>query len=550
MRPRKKTSEKGALELVEESVHLLRLSPLEVLGCYYIGTIPFALGFLFFWADMSQSAFAAQHCGRAAFVLVLLFVWMKTWQAIFGAQLANQIAGRASSKWSIRKFFSVATKQLFFQPSGLFALPFALLIAFPFGWVFAFYQNLSALGGGDSKSLFKTAAQQSALFPRQNHVALLILGAFGLFVWFNFMTLLAFLPGLIKILFGIETSFTRGGSHTLLNTTFLSASMMLTYLCVDPLVKTFYALRCFYGRALTSGEDLKVELKRHSSAAVLAAVALTFFCLASPVNLAAQERNQPAPSNPNSTTAVVPERLDAAIERVLNRPEFTWRQPREKNQTPDSNRSWLMLFLDSVGETVMGWLRSLRDVLRNVIEWLGKYFLRKNSTPASSSNSEAWMTSLRFLVFILIALIASALAILFMRMWKRRHRDEGVVAQAIAAPPDLADENLSANELPEDGWLKLARELMDKGDLRLALRALYLASLAHLAERQFVSIARFKSNREYEQELRRRTRALPELQNAFGQNVTAFDRAWYGMHEVNREILQGFESNLERIRAC
>ena len=116
MRPRKKTSEKGALELVEESVHLLRLSPLEVLGCYYIGTIPFALGFLFFWADMSQSAFAAQHCGRAAFVLVLLFVWMKTWQAIFGAQLANQIAGRASSKWSIRKFFSVATKQLFFQP--------------------------------------------------------------------------------------------------------------------------------------------------------------------------------------------------------------------------------------------------------------------------------------------------------------------------------------------------------------------------------------------------------------------------------------------------
>ena len=209
-----------------------------------------------------------------------------------------------------------------------------------------------------------------------------------------------------------------------------------------------------------------------------------------------------------------------------------------------------MLFLDSVGETVMGWLRSLRDVLRNVVEWLGKYFLRKNSAPTSSSNSEAWMTSLRFLVFILIALIASALAILFMRMWKRRHRDEGVVAQAIAAPPDLADENLSANELPEDGWLKLARELMDKGDLRLALRALYLASLAHLAERQFVSIARFKSNREYEQELRRRTRALPELQNAFGQNVTAFDRAWYGMHEVNREILQGFESNLERIRAC
>ena len=38
----------------------------------------------------------------------------------------------------------------------------------------------------------------------------------------------------------------------------------LTYLCVDPILKAAYALRCFYGRSLQSGEDLKAELKQQS----------------------------------------------------------------------------------------------------------------------------------------------------------------------------------------------------------------------------------------------------------------------------------------------
>jgi hypothetical protein len=114
----------------------------------------------------------------------------------------------------------------------------------------------------------------------------------------------------------------------------------------------------------------------------------------------------------------------------------------------------------------------------------------------------------------------------------------------------LNDENVVADQLPEDGWLKLARELMERGDLRLALRALYLASLAHLAQREFISVAKFKSNRDYEVELRRRTRALPDLQGAFAENVGIFDRVWYGLHEVSRDVLEHFQANLERIKAC
>ena len=114
--------------------------------------------------------------------------------------------------------------------------------------------------------------------------------------------------------------------------------------------------------------------------------------------------------------------------------------------------------------------------------------------------------------------------------------------------PDLTDENVAADQLPEDGWTTLGRELLARGEFRLALRAFYLASLAHLAERNLVSLARFKSNRDYERELQRRAHAFPDLQTVFGEIVSAFDRVWYGRHEVTVELVAQFAANVERIK--
>jgi hypothetical protein len=57
-------------------------------------------------------------------------------------------------------------------------------------------------------------------------------------------------------------------------------------------------------------------------------------------------------------------------------------------------------------------------------------------------------------------------------------------------------------------WTRLGREFRQRGELRLALRAFYLASLSHLAAKGLVTVARFKSNRDYERELRRRGHAF------------------------------------------
>jgi len=80
------------------------------------------------------------------------------------------------------------------------------------------------------------------------------------------------------------------------------------------------------------------------------------------------------------------------------------------------------------------------------------------------------------------------------------------------------------------------------------MRAFYLASLAHLAQRNLISIDRFKSNREYERELRRRAHSFPDLLSVFDDNLSIFERIWYGLHEVNGDIVNQFATNIDRIK--
>src|SRR5213075_2221734 len=107
-----------------------------------------------------------------------------------------------------------------------------------------------------------------------------------------------------------------------------------------------------------------------------------------------------------------------------------------------------------------------------------------------------------------------------------------VMAEALPVTPDVADESVGAERMPQDGWVRLGRELLSRGDLRLALRAFYLATLAHLAERSLIALARFKSNHDYEQELARRGHALQALVRLFSENLGVFERVWYGQHAV------------------
>jgi hypothetical protein len=533
----------GALTLAEEAVHMLRRQGRAALAEYYLGSLPFVLGLLYFWADMSRSSFARWYCAPAAAGVALLFMWMKLWQVRFCRRLWMRLQGTPAEAWPLRRNVITAARQAAIQATGFVALPAAALAALPLGWTYTFYQNVSVLDDSEGQDLMgvcKAAVRQAALWPGQNHVLLLIFSVFGLFVFGNLGIVLFVTPHLINTLLGVETIFTLSGFHAL-NTTFLAVVSALTYLCVDPIIKAAYVLRCFYGISRHTGDDLRAVLKPYLRVTAIALVLWLGTCVSA---MAQDNTVQPGTSD---TQELVRE-LDASIERVLQRPEFAWRLPRERTAERPEEESWVARFL----EWVASGLRAVGRVLGRWIEAFVKWLLELLPRPESDKpiDRSSLLGTVRLIFYVLGAVLTALVLTLALRWWHRRQaRKAPAVASPAVASVDLNDENVTADELPTERWLALAAELIRQQDFRSALRALYLAVLALLADHDRLAIARYKSNRDYFRELARRAHAEPELIQLFGRCITAFERTWYGMHTVGRPQVDRFAGYQERMAA-
>jgi hypothetical protein len=353
------------------------------------------------------------------------------------------------------------------------------------------------------------------------------------------------------MLFDVESVFTHGES--MVNSTFFAAVFGLTYLCVDPIVKTIYTLRCFYGEAVESGEDLKVELRGFASTTKGAMVCLLVLgALAGPLPETAKAAETPqleaaTPLKRAVTPASIsgPE-LDRAIQQVMQQRKYTWRMPREKITEPKEAQEGIVgRFLRRVANLLKEWLNAFGHWLDG---WLRRLFFRNRPSQPGSSGYN-WILAQELLLGAMVVVVLVGLGFLLYRVWRDRQPAVAAIAgEPIQPAPDLTDETLGADQLPEDSWTRLGRELLARGELRLALRAFYLASLAHLAGRNLIGLAKFKSNRDYENELRRRGHVFPDLLSLFAENVSVFDRAWYGLHEVTADAISRFEANVESIR--
>jgi hypothetical protein len=606
--PKPPTSVPGpvsALDVIEEAIFLLRAHP-SLLVPYLTGSLPFVLALLYFWADMLRSPFAARHVAQASLGVTLLFFWMKSWQTVFVQQALARARHLPPPRWSAGRIWRMTITQIMIQGWGCALLPLSLAMVFPFAWAYAYYQNVCVYGHGDEPRARKRAWQQARLWPKQNLVmtwllspwlliaatALIIIGAplirtlenpiwwglllvllvaltiplnpIGMVIAVNLAAAILMLPWLAQTLFGIESVFTLSGAAGI-NTTLAAMVCALTYLCLDPVAKTAYALRCFYGESLRTGEDLRAALRliRQPAAMVLicGAICGAVVCGVGPLASSpacAQEvlEERPLPPEASLPPASVAE-LDAALKRVLNRAEYSWRMPRETvTAAPLEPRDlppalqWIADGLEGLGETLRNWGRALNRWRNDFRDWWRERFRPPSPSRPGRRTRGEWMLGVQALAFVLLAAIASVLAVLLWRFFTQR-RTTAAVAAAVAAPPDRPDvarDDVDAAALPEDGWLAMARELLAQGQTRLALRAMYLATLACLAERELITIARFKSDRDYAGELNRRAHAHPDLPPIFADNMLAFQRAWYGLHPVDQAAIDHFAANYRQLK--
>jgi hypothetical protein len=527
-----------ASDLLEEAVRLLRRAPASTLLLHAMGSVPCMVGALYFFADMSRSAFAAGRLFESSLVLAALYVWMKSWHAVFAAHLRALLVGAEPPRWTAGRVWRLVAVQAALQPAGLVLRPAALALTLPYLWAAVFFHNVTVLGDGTAglREVCRRAWQQATLWPWQLLLLTKQLLIFGFFVWLNVAIAFVALPLLLKMLLGIETVFTR---HTagLLNLISLAATLAGTYLCIDPIRKAVTALRCFHGDSLRTGDDLEVQFRTVTRPVARAAmlVAAAWLAIAAPAG-----RAQPA-------APVVAAELDRSIDEVLARREFAWRAPREALEIPEAGKTWWQRWRESFHATTERWMWSIGRALRRMFDRIDDW-LSGGSSSGDERGLLTWLGAVRYLVYALLAVAVVSLVVQIVRA-RRRAAARGT-AQPVAAQPDLRREDVTADQLPEDGWLQMARELMDRGELRLALRASYLAALAHLGQREFIRLARHKSNRDYDRELRRRARTQPEVIASFDRSRETYERSWYGEHEVTRETLGDFARHVERIRAC
>lgn len=557
-----KTAERNraprAIDLIEEAVHLLRAHP-GALGLYYAGAAPFACGVVFFWAYVSWFVPADGAVAFGALGLALAFGAMRVAQHRYAQRLRAHLTGDAPPRWQARDWRRECAMQFRLQAPGVVVLPLAAVFGVPFGWAYAYFQNAVVLPAGDGASAAerrRAAWEQALLWPGQNHRALAILSVLWAMVFLNVAVAFVVVPMLATRWLGLHTVFALSG-WSYLNTTFLAVIAALTHLAVGPLIKAFYVVRVFRGEARRSGADLLLVLRREQARRSALRAGLAALVLAGALG-GGVSTTRAVEATPVPAAALESRQLDRALDEVLARPDFRWRlrQVAEAGAGQKKKEGIIMGFLRTTFETAREAARTVGRWFDSAKRWLADLLPggKDDKTPTRGRDGTAslrWMDVLQFGAYALLAIVAGLLLWVVWKVFEHNRTRPFAAGAAGAWPtatPDLQDENVEASRLPAHEWLALARAKLAAGEWRLAWRALFLATIATHAHDGLLSLAKFKTNLDYERELRRRALGRAAVAEEFRARRQAFEAVWYGHEQASAEGAREWLRELEAPR--
>ncbi|MEM1442399.1 MAG: hypothetical protein AAGF67_08655 [Verrucomicrobiota bacterium] len=557
--------EKSSLQILEEVFHLLRTVDLKYYWIFFLGVVPFVVALLYFMADMSRSSLASESMLPASILMVVFYFWLRITQAEFCRGLWQTVQPGSELISSPRERFRQLSALLLIQAFQVPLLIVGVLIALPLGWIIAFLQNVTALSltRSSAERPFRELFSKGLRFAHwewgQNHGILLVLAFVVFFTWVNLVGTCLVLATFAKSFFGVESVFTTSPLAATLNSTFALGTVLLTYLVISPILKGIYTLRCFYAQSRSSGEDLlsrlasvrgqrreEMRTEKPEAAKPVRAALLGFLFLSTSFASAqsGEEGSSPDPAAQSREVA-----LERSIGETMEQKKYQWQLSRrmEGLVPEDSERSWLSRQMKELADSLEEWV----DDFGRWFEEITKRRFDPKRMPTSSGSADSRFLSnfgaaISIGLVIIVAALVTWIAVLAYRKYKSKD-EEALEDAGVTETVDLHREDIVASELPEDEWMRLAREQIDRGEGRLAVRALFLASLARLGEEDLLRIARFKSNRDYRRELARKARKWEELNRSFAENIVLFERTWYGWHEVTEETVSRYLSNHEVI---
>ena len=534
------------MDLLDEAYFLLRGNLLDILPLHFLSAIPFVLGVLFFCYRFANFHAIDTDIIKWSMLLTFLFCWKMFFEAVLSFKIITIISGGSNPVSPFKHSGRTLLKQSLLQSFSLIIIlslikhPLVFIILIPVS-IFMLppliYSTAAICAIAPEKGLsylFKKLAYHVGRDFFQFLLTMLILIVGTIVLTCNIYLALLLTPYLLKMFLGIESQFTLAGNMSIalfFNSTIWSIVLAISYLILDPFCRILFTLRVFYGESNDRGWDIIANLNHIRSGAAKGLIALIL--LTSPLLLTAET---PAPSlsttSKENNIKVNHKQIAKSISETRQNLEFQWRNP--KKQIGNPQESWIWKYLSRALEYCGEKLGNLFDYLRDLFR---KYF---PETSANSKVNSFLSSSWNVLKYLVPALLVIVIAIIILRKVIKRQKSQLKPLSSIKRRPDLTREDVAADELEEDEWLKLSRELLEQKEFKLALRAFYLGCICALAKRKLLLAARYKTDYEYLNELRRRAHTMPETIEVFANNIAIFQRVWYGDYPVSRELLDKY----------
>ena len=154
--------------------------------------------------------------------------------------------------------------------------------------------------------------------------------------------------------------------------------------------------------------------------------------------------------------------------------------------------------------------------------------------------------AMRAVLYTVLVVVGAVLLVMLLSSLFRRWRDDGETSAAtvISDAPELeAASTENALDHTVDEWEQFAAAFLKSGNVRKAIRALYLATLVHLHRERQIDYNRTRTNWHYvrnyrgQSEGRRTLRGLTQM----------FDEVWYGQFPYGREEYSEFETGVRAL---
>ena len=561
---RGRASRLNSLEALESGFALFRSTFASEAWRYYVGAAPFVLCFIPIWVingqiRISDGALLAETAVLAGGYLLRVCMvgsYMRRIRERAFNAAASQPAGAAAKAVALGRLLAW---KITLSGGALVTLPsFAAASWFYGAGQFA---SLEAWEDGSERHSLAGCLALSGQWFGGGLLLFLMMFPLWIAVWLNGLILALFLPQLLHSVLGVDALLSTGmGIYSLIQSSAFWVSLFAgAWVALDPVVKCTFVVVYQDLRSRREGDDLRgllASLPREqqkkaemissnavagriaTGALILVATILAGMTLTLPAHAAVPPPQSTAETPRPSVPEARVEQLRQALGQESQRAIYRWHDA-EHPSAP----TWFDRFIERIGKA----LNRAWDAISNFFR---KLWPRGLNLSFGNEKRAPWhLKDIRLWLAVLAILTLATGAVLF---WQRRRRETQSLSipLEIASLPDLNDSTV-ANERSEDEWFALANQLEGKGELRLALRAAYLGLLAGLAQREWLTIRRDRTNREYLSEFTRRWRRRPqaavdtraEVPETLRGSLRQFDRVWYGSHAVTPDAVTAYRQD-------